>query len=206
MQGRCRPSSSFAWYTPRVRTPSSRRRSSMPTPRTRCPPLSHRLTESARGWVRDVGARRTRLGTGRVPWLTGGGLPVLLAQVGWQSGRFCEYPQELGFQFAGPVHLMQLQVLVCVFLLCSVVRQVEPADARPGCSQSVYWRPRLSLSRRYARALLLYVVFDVFVAVCHVDVRLPRLAPVAFPSAFSLCEVHGFKRKHRQAEALTPAH
>ena len=30
--------------------------------------------------------------------------------VGWQSSRFCDYPQEIGFQFAGPVHLMQLQV------------------------------------------------------------------------------------------------
>ena len=30
--------------------------------------------------------------------------------VGWQSARFCDYPQEIGFQFAGPVHLMQLQV------------------------------------------------------------------------------------------------
>ena len=31
--------------------------------------------------------------------------------VGWQSARFCDFPQEIGFQFAGPVHLVQLQVL-----------------------------------------------------------------------------------------------
>jgi centrosomal protein CEP104 len=31
--------------------------------------------------------------------------------VGWQSARFCDYPQEIGFQFGSPVHLMQLQVL-----------------------------------------------------------------------------------------------
>ena len=27
------------------------------------------------------------------------------------SARFCDFPQEIGFQFAGPVHLVQLQVL-----------------------------------------------------------------------------------------------
>lgn len=39
--------------------------------------------------------------------------------VGWQSARFCEYPQELGFQFAAPVHLMQLQVLSHQFKIAS---------------------------------------------------------------------------------------
>ena len=43
-------------------------------------------------------------------WLSGDWLAATLPQVGWQSARFCDYPQELGFQFAGPVHLMQLQV------------------------------------------------------------------------------------------------
>ena len=35
---------------------------------------------------------------------------LLPLQVGWQSSRFCEYPQELGFQFGANVKLSQLQV------------------------------------------------------------------------------------------------
>eukprot|EP00281_Chroomonas_sp_CCMP1168_P000292 CAMPEP_0206257140 /NCGR_PEP_ID=MMETSP0047_2-20121206/25170_1 /ASSEMBLY_ACC=CAM_ASM_000192 /TAXON_ID=195065 /ORGANISM="Chroomonas mesostigmatica_cf, Strain CCMP1168" /LENGTH=129 /DNA_ID=CAMNT_0053683683 /DNA_START=28 /DNA_END=413 /DNA_ORIENTATION=+ len=31
--------------------------------------------------------------------------------VGWQSARFCDYPQELGFQFGANVKLTQLQIL-----------------------------------------------------------------------------------------------
>mmetsp|Transcript_12935 Transcript_12935/g.45468 ORF Transcript_12935/g.45468 Transcript_12935/m.45468 type:complete len:345 (+) Transcript_12935:48-1082(+) len=39
--------------------------------------------------------------------------------VGWQSARFCDYPQEIGFQFSSTVHLMQLQVLSHQFKIAS---------------------------------------------------------------------------------------
>merc|ERR1719277_1657353 len=30
---------------------------------------------------------------------------------GWQTARFCEFPQEVGLQFESPVHLRQVQFL-----------------------------------------------------------------------------------------------
>jgi len=65
---------------------------------TRCPALDTALGASALAAVALALWRLARCDVATLP------------QVGWQSARFCDYPQELGFQFAGPVHLMQLQV------------------------------------------------------------------------------------------------
>ena len=64
--------------------------------------------------------------------------------VGWQSQRFCVYPQEIIVQFSSSVQIQQIQLLVHE---TKIPREVELFSYMPGGNQSESYHPTSALGQ-----------------------------------------------------------